>query len=150
VKKTVDNDNDSGVVLMDDLDTTDGDAVEEENTEDMLAESVRVDVLTGSVTVDVNAGDDLSDNDREDDSGWLNAGDDVNCNDEVSAGIDEKLSTDLVVIATTVGLPLGVMRGVTVCVTALLTAVGVSNTLSDKNVTCDELCIARSDETNVS
>ena len=131
---------------MDDVDTTDGEAVEEENTEDVLAGSVTVDVVAGSVTADVSAGDDLSDNDREDDSGRLNAGDDVNCNDEVSAGLDEKLSMDLVVIVTTVGLPLRVTRGVTVCETKLLTAVGVSNTLSDETVICDELCITRSEE----
>lgn len=125
---------------MDDLDATDGEATEEENIKD---------VLTGSVTVDVNSGDDLSDKDKDDDSGRLDPGDDVNCKDEVSAGRDEKLSTDSVVIVTTVWLPLGVMTGVTACETVLLTAVGVSNT--DENVTCDEVCITGSEEeTNVS
>lgn len=125
---------------MDDLDATDGEATEEENIRDVLA---------GSVTVDVNSGDDLSDKDKDDDSGRLDPGDDVNCKDEVSAGRDEKLSMDSVVIVTTVWLPLGVMTGVTACETVLLTAVGVSNT--DENVTCDEVCIAGSEEeTNVS
>jgi len=125
---------------MDDLGATDGEATEEENIRDVLA---------GSVTVDVNSGDDLSDKDKDDDSGRLDPGDDVNCKDEVSAGRDEKLSMDSVVIVTTVWLPLGVMTGVTACETLLLTAVGVSNT--DENVTCDEVCIAGSEEeTNVS
>ena len=125
---------------MDDLDVTCGEAVEEENTENVLAESV---------TVDVNAGDDLSDNDKDRDNDRLEAGDDDNCNEDVLAGLDEKLSMDLVVIVTTVGLPLDVVRGLTTCETVLLTIVGVGNT--DENVTCDDVCIAGSEEeTNVS
>lgn len=125
---------------MDDLDVTASEAVEEENTENVLAESV---------TVDVNAGDDLSDNGKDDNNDTLETGDDVNCNDEVPAGLDEKLSMDLVVIVTTVALPLVIVREVTACEKVLLTAVGVSNT--DESVTCDEAHTAgNEEETNVS
>ena len=111
-----------------------GEVTEEENTEDVLEESE---------TVDVNAGDDFSDNDAN--NGRLEAGEDVNCcNDEVLAGFDEKLSMDLVVIVTTVGLPLDDVIGVINCETVLFTAVGVSNT--DENVTCDVAPIAGNDD----
>ena len=111
-----------------------GEVTEEENTEGVLAESE---------TVDVNAGDDFSDNDAN--NGRLEAGEDVNCcNDEVLAGFDEKLSMDLVVIVTTVGLPLDDGIGVINCETVLFTTVGVSNT--DENVTCDAAPIAGNDD----
>lgn len=118
---------------MGDIDAAGGEVTEEENTED---------VLTESETVDVNAGDDFSDN--NDNSGRLEAGEDVNCNDEVLAGFDEKLSMDLIVIVTTVGLPLDDGIGVTDCETALFTAVGVRNL--DENVTCDVAPIAGNDD----
>ena len=54
---------------MDDVDVTESEVVEEENTDDVLAESV---------IVDVNAGGDLSDNDKDDNDDRLEAGDDVN------------------------------------------------------------------------
>ena len=111
-----------------------GEVTEEENTEDVLAESD---------TVDVNAGDDFSDNDAN--NGRLEAGEDFNsCNDEVLAGFDEKLSMDLVVIVTTVGLPLDDGIGVINCETVLFTTVGVSNT--DENVTWDAAPIAGNDD----
>lgn len=118
---------------MGDIDAPRGEFTEEENTEDVLAESE---------IVDVNAGDDFSDN--NDNSGRLEAGEDVNCNDEVLAGFDEKLSMDLVVIVTTVGLPLDDGIGVTDCETVLFTAVGVRNL--DENVTCDVAPIAGNDD----
>ena len=118
---------------MGDNDAAGGEVTEEENTEDVLAESE---------TVDVNAGDDFSDND--DDSGRLEAGEDVNCNDKVLAGFDEKLSMDLVAIVTTVGLLLDDMIGVTACETVLFSVVGVSNT--DENVICDVVPIAGNDD----
>ena len=72
--------------------------------------------LAESETVDVNAGDDFSDKDAN--NGRLEAGEDVNCcNDDVLAGFDEKLSMDLVVIVTTVGLPLDDGIGVINCET---------------------------------
>lgn len=117
---------------MGDIDVAGGEVTEEENTEDALPESE---------TVDGNAGDDFSDND--DGSGRLEA-EDVNCNAEVLAGVDEKLSMDLVVIVTTVGLPTDDGIGLTVCETVLSTAVGVSNT--DENVTCDVAPIAGNDD----
>ena len=100
-----------------------------------------MDVLKESETVDVNAGDDFSD---DDDSGRLEAGEDVNCNDKVLAGFDERLSINLVVIVTTVGLLLDDVIGVTACETVLFIAVGVSNT--DENVTCDVVPIAGNDD----
>lgn len=107
-----------------------------ENAEDLLA---------GSVTVDANAGDDLSNNDTDNDSGRLEAGDDVKCNDELLGALDENFSIDLVVIVTIVGLPLDVLRGLTctACETVLLTTVGIN---TDENVTCDEVFVAGSEE----
>ena len=98
-------------------------------------------MLKESETVNVNAGDDFSD---DDDSGRLEAGEDVNCNDDILAGFDENLSINLVVIVTTVGLLLDDVIGVTACETVLFSVVGVSNT--DENVTCDVVPIAGNDD----
>lgn len=113
--------------------TVTGTEVARENAEDLLA---------GSVTVDANAGDDLTNNDT-DDSGRLEAGDDVNCNDEFLGALDENFSIDLVVIVAIVGLPLDVVRGLTACEAVLLTTVGI---YTDENVTCDVVLVAGSEE----
>jgi len=113
--------------------TVTGSEVARENAEDLLA---------GSATVDANAGDDLS-NDTDDDSGRLEAGDDVNCNDELLGALDENSSIDLVVIVTIVGLPLDVVRGLTASETVLLPTAGIN---TDENVTCDEVFVEGSEE----
>ena len=119
--------------------TVTGSEVARENAEDFLA---------GSATVDANAGDDLNNNGTDDDSGRLEAGDDVNCNDELLGALDENFSIDLVVIVAIAGLPLDVVRGLTACETVLLTMVGMN---TDENVTCDEVFVAGSkEETTVS
>lgn len=113
--------------------TVTGTEVARENAEDLLA---------GSEIVDANAGDDLTNNDT-DDSGRLEAGDDVNCNDEFLGALDENFSIDLVVIVAIVGLPLDVVRGLTASETVLLTTVGI---YTDENVTCEEVFVAGSEE----
>lgn len=118
---------------MGDIDVVGGEVIEEENIEDVFVEFE---------IVDVNVGDDFSDN--NDNSGRFEVGEDVNCNDEVLVGFDEKFFMDLVVIVIIVGFLFDDGIGVIDCEIVLFIVVGVRNL--DENVICDVVFIVGNDD----
>lgn len=123
---------------MDEVDVfTACDVVKEDNTD-------AVPVEYAIVLFDVN-GDDVSNNeDDNSDDIILEEGDDVKCNDEDTSRLDDKLSVNLVVMVTKLGLV--IMAEVTTFEKVLLTDVAV--VFTEESVTCDEE-ITGSEESNV-